>query len=617
MFGSYFGITFLKGGFVKKFHYISVIHSNIMFTKDPQEPQEIGIVDKINDYFKSPIYYNNDKCELKKNIIADLELIHTLDASCDPIYTHCFNNNNSISRKITEQFSKYYTTDIKFLQESQQLIQNYKPLEIKYQDISPDYKSIIDIWNELKIEAGFKEKYYYIDWEPIEFLNNSEFFLQFMSIYNLFSPIFSLIVPIIILIVPFFILKMKGIPLTMNEYIDVLKFVAQTNAVGKLFTVNFSEISAQEKIYIFISAGFYLFSIYQNVMVCRRFNNNMKTIHDHFKEINIYLENTIATIDNYLNITTHLKSFEIFNDTLREKRVTLENINTKIKSISEYSLYNAGKCKEIGRVLKYFYELHTNKEYEDALMHSIGFNGYIDCIEGLQNNIREKKINFATFIQENKKSVFKNSYYACLSREKRVIKNTIKFKKNQIITGPNASGKTTILKSTLINIIFTQQFGCGFYDSAKLAPFKHVHCYLNIPDTSGRDSLFQAEARRCKEILDSISMNKRENHFCVFDELYSGTNPEEAETSATAFMMYLQKYKNVSSLLTTHFIKVCKKLDTVKGIQNCKMVTEKDENKLTYTYKLERGISNVKGGVHVLTEMNYPREIIDNAGFAS
>ena len=42
------------------------------------------------------------------------------------------------------------------------------------------------------------------------------------------------------------------------------------------------------------------------------------------------------------------------------------------------------------------------------------------------------------------------------------------------------------------------------------------------------------------------------------------------------------------------------------------MVTEKTENKLKYTYKLEHGISEVKGGINILTEMNYPKEIIDN-----
>ena len=337
----------------------------------------------------------------------------------------------------------------------------------------------------------------------------------------------------------------------------------------------------------------------------------MKTIHSHFREINLYLDNTLNSMNNYLDFSKDLKSHNNFNNSLKEKITLLESINNKIKSISEYSLYNITKFKEIGRILKYFYELHTDSTYEEAMLYSLGFNGYIDCIEGLQNNIKERKISYATFISENKKSIFEKSYYACL-KDNKPVKNTIKFKKNMIITGPNASGKTTILKSTLINIILTQQFGCGFYSSAKLSPFKHIHCYLNIPDTSGRDSLFQAEARRCKEILDIISDNKNDSHFCSFDELYSGTNPEEAEISAIAFMLYLQKYKNVSSLLTTHFVKVCKKLEKEKGIQNCKMLTEKIDNKIKYTYKLESGISEVKGGIHVLKEMNYPNEIIEN-----
>lgn len=573
--------------------------------------EDSTIVYKINDYFKTPIYYIEEKHELKKNISTDLELINTIDASCNSIYSYCFNTDNDMSKKISEQMINYYTSDINFLKDNQKLIKDYVQPQTRYTKLSSNYKNIVEIWNELKIESGFREKYYYVDWEKIEFLNNSEIFLQFMSLYNLFSPIFSLMVPIIILIIPFFILKMKGIALDVSEYINVLKTVAQTNAIGKLFTVNFSEINSQERIYILVSAAFYLFSIYQNIMVCIRFNNNMKTIHDHFKIINSYLDNTIDSMENYYKYSKELTTHDKFNNNLITKISTLKNINTKLKSITEYNLYNVGKIKEIGRVLKYFYELHNEKEYEDAIMYSLGFNGYIDCIEGLQNNILERKMNFATFISNVKKSVFRNSYYACL-KDNNPIKNTIKFNKNQIITGPNASGKTTILKSTLINIIFTQQFGCGFYDSAKFAPFKHLHCYLNIPDTSGRDSLFQAEARRCKEILDVISDNKDNSHFCAFDELYSGTNPEEAETSATSFMRYLQKYNNVSTMLTTHFVKVCKKLDRIKGIQNCKMVTQKINNKLIYTYKFEPGISEVKGGINVLTDMNYPKEIIEN-----
>ena len=579
--------------------------------------EKLSKANEINNYFKLPIYYNECKVELKKNIITDLELTSTVDQSCNPIYNYCFNNDNDISKKLIEQLSKYYTTDVEFLKENQTLLKNYKKQNNKYTDFSPNYKNIIEIWNELKIETGFKEKYYYVDWDMLDFLNKSGLFLQVMSIYNLFSPIFSLLIPIIILIIPFFIIKMKGLTLTISEYVDILKIVAQQNAIGKLFTVNFSEVQLQERIYIMISAAFYLFSIYQNIMVCIRFHKNMSTIHSHFKEIKIYLNKTLTTMNNYLAFSDNFvsKSHQNFNSNLKVKMKLLEHINKKLETVTEYNLYNISKFQEIGNILKYFYELHSDNEYEDAIMYSLGFNGYIDCIEGLQSNILERKINFATFIKDHKKCVFKKSYYASLSRSTKdikPIKNTVRLKKNIIITGPNASGKTTILKSTLINTIFTQQFGCGFYDSADFAPFNHIHCYLNIPDTSGRDSLFQAEARRCKEILDVIRENKNDTHFCVFDELYSGTNPEEAEISATAFMSYLTKKKNVSCLLTTHFVKVCKSLEDNKNIINCNMATESSNKKLKYLYILKQGISEVKGGINVLTEMNYPKEIIED-----
>lgn len=568
-------------------------------------------INEINEHFKIPIFYNENKVELNKNILKDLELIETIDTSCNPIYSFCFDNDNDISKKLNQQLCKFYTTDTDFLKDSQDLLKTYKPSGVKYTDYSKNYKNIVDIWNELKIDIGFKERYYFVEWETLEFLNRSQSFLQIMSIYNLLSPLISLLVPIIILIIPFFIIKMKGLQITINEYIDVLKIVANQNAIGKLFVVNFSEINAQEKFYIFISAAFYLFSIYQNFMVCVRFNNNMKTIHNHFDELRIYILHTINSMENYLKYSSELKTYDKFNLIVKENLGILKSISVKIDGITGYNMFNFSKIKEIGYVFKCFYELHTDKIYDDVIMYSFGFNGYMDCLKGLQNNILEKKMNFAKFIDNSKKNILKNSYYATL-KNSNPTKNTIKFKKNMIITGPNASGKTTILKSTLINILFSQQFGCGFYDSAKIKPFNHIHCYLNIPDTSGRDSLFQAEARRCKEILDAISSSPKDTHLCAFDELYSGTNPEEAEQSATSFMKYITKYKNISCILTTHFIKVCKKLEKSNNIINYKMLTKKEINNLIYKYILVEGISDIKGGMIVLQQMNYPKEITDS-----
>ena len=185
--------------------------------------------------------------------------------------------------------------------------------------------------------------------------------------------------------------------------------------------------------------------------------------------------------------------------------------------------------------------------------------------------------------------------------------------KHLLITGPNAAGKTTILKTTLFNILISQQIGYGCYSKATITPFHRINCYINIPDTSNRDSLFQAEARRCKNILDTIDEDETERHFCVFDELYSGTNPYEAISSAVSFLEYVNKYKKVKFIITTHYLDICNKLENNKDMRNCNMkINSKEDGGFDYTYKLVDGVSDIKGGVKVLKDLEYPERIVSN-----
>jgi len=592
-------------------------------------------IEKINENFKLPIFYNEKKIILKNEIIHDLELVETIDPCNNSVFNKVFEPKDEFAVEIVKEMKSFYTTDVNFLEDSQKLLKTLKKLD----DASNDYTKIIRDWNEIKNDTGFKQKYYYLEWAFCEFLNTSEPFLQFMSLYSLASPVLSFLVPIFILILPFFIIKMKGVNLTLSEYIEVLKTLAATHAIGRIFT-HFNKVPLDQKIYIGISAVFYVVSIYQNVVTCYKFNQNMKNIHTYFENIREYSNRTILKMNNYLHFSSDLKTYSEFNESIKQNRDVLIEYVDKLSKISKYE-YSFKKINQIGYILKCFYEFREHDKYNAAYLFSFGFNGYIDNLDTLIQKIERKQINFATFDKKKtsvktkaKTNLFKNSYYASLINDNPV-KNTIKLNKNLIITGPNASGKTTILKSTLINVIFSQQFGCGFYDSANLRPYKHIHSYLNIPDTSGRDSLFQAEARRCKEIIDIIQENPHDTHLCSFDELYSGTNPDEAVISSLAFMEYLVKIKNVDCLLTTHFIKVCKKLQKNKNIINYKMETivndnendknnkkdkinkkdknnKNDQNDFRYTYLMKLGISEVRGGIKVLTDMNYPQEILDS-----
>jgi hypothetical protein len=212
---------------------------------------------------------------------------------------------------------------------------------------------------------------------------------------------------------------------------------------------------------------------------------------------------------------------------------------------------------------------------------------------------------------------------------------------------------------TMLNILFSQQLGYGFYEAGtRIRPYHQLHSYLNIPDTSGRDSLFQAESRRCKEILDKLAGGQQAptgtttgggqsppvRHFCIFDELYSGTNPYEAIASAYGYIMHLTKQDNVDFMLTTHYIQLCKlfQQDESKSesdkrekiankapsgtttsensnsnygtnkIQNLHMeVADRGNYDFNYLYTLRPGISSIKGGIKVLYDLQYPASIVD------
>jgi len=307
----------------------------------------------------------------------------------------------------------------------------------------------------------------------------------------------------------------------------------------------------------------------------------------------------------FKSLTSEYSSYAKFNDKLEEYKTKLQDFHNTIRNLPSNS-DKTGKLIYVGKLMKYFYIIYDSEEIEDMVNYSFGFHGYIDTILGIRENINNKKFNPCKF---SKKLCFKlhNMYHPTIDKP---IKNNIDISKNIIITGPNAAGKTTTIKATIINLLLTQQIGFGFFDKGKSGTFDYIHCYLNIPDSCSRDSLFQSEARRCKEILTSIKQNPKKKHFCVFDELYSGTNPYEAISSAYSYLEYISRNNNVRFLLTTHYIRLCKLFGSNKKIKNKSMKTMIKNDKSIYTYKIVNGISTVKGGVSVLRDLNYPKEMI-------
>ena len=77
-----------------------------------------------------------------------------------------------------------------------------------------------------------------------------------------------------------------------------------------------------------------------------------------------------------------------------------------------------------------------------------------------------------------------------------------------------------------------------------------------LPEKSGESA--NGTWRKQEYILETNNQYPKKTHFCIFDELYSGTNPDEASQAGKAFINYLSRFSNVDFILTTHYFKTCK-----------------------------------------------------------
>ena len=527
--------------------------------------------------FKLPIEYNNHN-KVNNVIKKDLEM--------NILYEKIFDN--SI---LKTKWIEHYSTNKDFLKDSQSIIKkyNYKSFDLN-KFYNNDYQNVIN-------EKNFKDKYQYIN------VNESFIFMQSLSYYNLLSPLFSLFMPLMVLIIPFFILKIKGVELSIDSYKNYIYNLIQKTSIYKLFS---SDITSQQRSSYFISFIFYIFQIYTNIISCINFYNNIHFIYDYIELYRKYCSESIELIEHIeKNIQSYssYSGFLIMNNQQKEVIIKIKNrLNNILPYKNTFSILS-----QIGYIMTTFYILFYNKEYNDSILYCYTLNQYNNDMYKLSNLLENKSLNICKF-DDTKKITFKNIYYLNHITDK-PIKNDIIIDKNIIITGPNASGKTTFLKSVLLNMILSQQFGMGCYDKSNIKLYDYFHSYLNIPDTSERDSLFQAEARRCIDILDLIKENKDKRHFCIFDELYSGTNPKDAVECAKLYLKGLNMETNTEFILTTHYTELCNYFNKKKWSENIKNllmnVIEKKDN-IEFTYKINKGISNVCGGKYILKELNYP-----------
>lgn len=230
----------------------------------------------------------------------------------------------------------------------------------------------------------------------------------------------------------------------------------------------------------------------------------------------------------------------------------------------------------------------ANKQFTAFWERFFLFEAYVSISLGIVKN----KFVFPSFT--DKGISLQQFYFPVL---KHPIKNDLTTEKNVILfTGPNMSGKSTMLKAISLCVYLAHIGFAVPADRAELCYFDSIHVFINLSDDIKNGySHFMTEIRNLKQVATEASANQK--CFAVFDELFRGTNTEDALEISAITINGLSKFEHSIFFISTHLHQL-KELESIKHDKVAYYYVDCElKNQLPrFNYLLKEGWSDIKIG---------------------
>jgi DNA mismatch repair ATPase MutS len=167
------------------------------------------------------------------------------------------------------------------------------------------------------------------------------------------------------------------------------------------------------------------------------------------------------------------------------------------------------------------------------------------------------------------------------------------------LTGANMAGKSTFIKAVGV-AVYLAHVGMGVPATGlHLSLFDGLLSNIQVEDniTKG-ESYFFNEVQRIKKTINKI--NDGRNWLILIDELFKGTNVQDAMKCSTVVVEGLRKMQNALFILSTHLYEIGEGLMQFPNIQFRYFETSVNEDQLIFNYQLKTGISNDRLGYLIL-----------------
>ena len=193
---------------------------------------------------------------------------------------------------------------------------------------------------------------------------------------------------------------------------------------------------------------------------------------------------------------------------------------------------------------------------------------------------------------------------------KEPVVNSITTSKHVLVTGSNASGKSTFLKTIAINALLSQTI----YTSTSKeynAPFYRIYSSMALrDDLNAQNSYYIVEIKSLKRILDAVDKDDKRPVLCFVDEVLRGTNTVERIAASSEILKSL-RYKNVLVFAATHDIELTYLLE--KYYDNYHFQEEVTDDDVKFNYRLFTGPAVTRNAIKLLGVIGYNKNIIDAA----
>ena len=188
------------------------------------------------------------------------------------------------------------------------------------------------------------------------------------------------------------------------------------------------------------------------------------------------------------------------------------------------------------------------------------------------------------------------------------VANDFAIEKSCLITGSNASGKSTFIKAVAVNAVLAQAINTCAAKRFEMPSAEVITSMAVRDDLMAGESYFIREIRYLKRILDSITEERVT--ICAIDEILRGTNTGERIRASRAILEYLRD-KNCIALVATHD----KELTELLGDDylNYHFSEEIGKDDIAFSYKILEGPATSQNAVKLLEFAGFPEEIIEAA----